>query len=91
MSSPSAGHPPASEPTTYVFAVYADAGPDVMPRVLEQFAKRNLTPSRWYSVVDAPEIHIDVRVEDLAEPLARHIARALEAMVSVRQVVTARA
>lgn len=91
MSSPSAGLPPASEPATYVFAVYAVADPDVMPRVLEQFARRNLVPARWYSVVDAPELHIDVRIEALSEGLAGHIARVLESLVNVRQVVTARA
>jgi len=91
MSSSPAGLPPATELSTYVFAVYADADPDVMPRVLEQFAKRNLVPARWYSAVEAPELHIDVRVEALTETLARHIARALETLVNVRQVVTARA
>jgi hypothetical protein len=91
MSSLPAGQQPDSDTATYVFAVYAEADPDVMPRVLEQFAKRNLVPARWYSTVDAPELHIDVRVEALPATLARHIARALESLVNVRQVVTARA
>jgi hypothetical protein len=91
MSSPAAGQPPASEPSTYVFAVYAEPDPDVMPRVLEQFAKRSLVPRRWYSTVEGPELQIDVRIENLAPPLAGLIARSLEALVNVRQVVTARA
>lgn len=95
MSSPLPSHQPADpRPSSYVFAVYAEADPDVMPRVLEQFAKRSLVPTRWYSaVVDgfAPELHIDVRVDGLEAGLAGHIARSLERLVNVRQVVTARA
>jgi hypothetical protein len=97
MSLSAAGDQPAlgnNPPATYVFAVYADAAPDVMPRVLEQFAKRNLVPSRWYSaVIDglSQELQIDVRVDDVEDHLAGHIARCLENVVNVRQVVTARA
>ncbi len=38
-------------PTTACFAVHARAEPGVMPRVLEQFAKRGLIPSNWHSDV----------------------------------------
>jgi hypothetical protein len=97
MSLYAAGDQPAlgnNPRATYVFAVYAEAAPDVMPRVLEQFAKRNLVPTRWYSAVVeglSPELQIDVRVEGVEDHLAGHIARSLEKVVNVRQVVTARA
>ncbi len=76
MSSLSAGHPPVlgnNPPASFVFAVYAKVVPDVMPRVLEQFAKRNLVPSRWYNtLVDglSPELQIDVRVEGVEDHVA---------------------
>jgi acetolactate synthase small subunit len=97
MSLYAAGDQPVlgnNPPATYVFAVYAEAAPDVMPRVLEQFAKRNLIPSRWYSAVVnglSPELQIDVRVDGVEDHLAGHIARSLENVVNVHQVVTARA
>jgi acetolactate synthase small subunit len=97
MSSHSAGVEPVrgnNPPASFVFAVYADAEPDVMPRVLEQFAKRNLVPSRWYSaLVDGvtPELQIDVRVDGVDDHVMGHIARCLENVVHVRQVVIARA
>jgi hypothetical protein len=94
MSSPVSGPRPDSQPSSYVFAVYAEADPDVMPRVLEQFARRSLVPARWYSaIVDGlpRELQIDVRVDGLEAGLAAHIARSLETLVNVRQVVTARA
>ena len=87
---PASGH---NKPTTYDFAVYAEATPDLMPRVLDQFAKRSLVPTRWYSaLVDgfAPQLQIDVRVTGVDEHQACHIARCLERLVHVQEVVTAR-
>ena len=73
------------------FAVYAAPEPCVMPRVLEQFAKRDLVPTRWHSaVVDGPraELQIDVQVDDLEPETGLYIARCLAALVNVNDVVT---
>ena len=62
-----------------------------MPRVLEQFAKRDLVPTRWHStVVDGPgaELQIDVQVDDLEPETGLYIARCLSALVNVNDVVT---
>jgi hypothetical protein len=64
-----------------------------MPRVLEQFAKRNLVPARWYSNVvagAASELQIDIRVDGLDRQAAQFIARSLEALVNVQQVIVGR-
>jgi len=87
---PGQGH---NQPETFVFAVYAEAEPDVMPRVLEEFAKRSLVPERWYStVIDGfgRELQIDVRVSGLEPVAADHLGHCLRRLVHVREVVTAR-
>jgi hypothetical protein len=84
----------AGRPPRFLFAVHADAAPDVMPRVLEQFAKRDLIPSRWHStVVEGPgaELQIDVQVEGLAPETGHYIARCVAALVNVREVLTSTA
>jgi hypothetical protein len=85
------GAPAAERPPRFLFAVYAEPAPDVMPRVLEQFAKRDLVPTRWHStVVSGPraELQIDVQVEGLAADTGHYIARCLAGMVNVREVLT---
>jgi len=75
----------------FLFAVTADPAPDVMPRVLEQFAKRDLVPTRWHSMVVAGPrggLEIDVQVEGLAPETGHYIARCLKALVNVREVLT---
>jgi hypothetical protein len=73
MSPPST---PVSEPSSTVtscFAVQAHAAPGVMPRVLEQFAKRGLIPAQWHSSLAGPardELHIEIQLEDVARELA---------------------
>ena len=89
-----AARPAAGRSQRFLFAVYADPAPDVMPRVLEQFAKRDLVPVRWHSLVVAgPKagLEIDVQVEGLAPETGHYIARCLKAMVNVREVLTSTA
>ena len=53
--------------TTACFAVRANAEPGVMPRVLELFAKRNLVPTRFHSVVEANDsLVIDIQMEKMS-------------------------
>jgi len=70
------------------FSVRAGADPSVMPRVLEQFAKRGLVPRRWHSVSSKGELHIDVQVEGLEPALVAHIGRCLGQIVGVDEVLT---
>ncbi len=89
-----AGATTAERPQRFLFAVHADPAPDVMPRVLELFAKRDLVPTRWHSTVVAgprAELQIDVQVEGLEPETGHYIARCVAALVNVREVLTSTA
>ena len=92
MSSPL----PASElsPSPYCYCVEAHAEPSVMARVLEQFTKRGLLPSRCMAVLDGPEreaLVIDIQVVGLAADVAEHIARSLGQLAYVERVLFSQA
>ena len=76
---------------TFCYLVEGRAEPGLMPRVLEQFAKRGLVPGHWRSIVAGrrgDELHIDIQVRDLAPETAEHIARCLRTLVGVEAVLT---
>ena len=81
---------PAAE-TVYCFSILAEAEPGVMPRVLELFAKRGLTPTRWHSDVIGPqgrEFSIDLQVNGLDVATGDYIARCLRQVCHVETVLT---
>ncbi|MBM3541248.1 MAG: hypothetical protein FJX51_04305 [Alphaproteobacteria bacterium] len=82
----------ANAPKTACFSVHAAAEPSVMPRVMEQFAKRGLVPCQWHSTLapeDGAALVIDIQVEGLAPALVTPIAEALRRIVYVDAVLTA--
>ena len=79
------------KPYAACFSVFASADPSVMPRVLEVFAKRGLTPTMWHSIVcgvEKEELQIDVQVADVDVRLTDHLAREMRQLVSVKSVLT---
>ena len=83
--------PAASAELVYCFSILAEAEPGVMPRVLELFAKRGLTPTRWHSDVTGPkgrELAIDVQVDGLDVATGDYIARCLRQVFQVQTVLT---
>jgi acetolactate synthase small subunit len=87
--------PLAAAETVYCFSILAEAEPGVMPRVLELFAKRGLTPTRWHSDVTGPkkagdgrELAIDVQVNGLDVATGDYIARCLRQVFQVETVLT---
>jgi hypothetical protein len=75
----------------YCFTVLAAAEPGAMPRVLQQFAKRNLVPARWYSrVVAGAGLEIDIQVAALSPEEGDAIAQCLRRLVDVEAVLTDR-
>jgi len=75
---------------TVCFLVEAVADYGVMPRVLEQFAKRNLLPHRIAADV-APEtgiLEINLQMPGLTMEEGEHIARGLRAIIGVTLVLT---
>ena len=84
----------------YCFSIQAEAEPNVMSRVLELFAKRNLVPSRWVSEVVGPsgpsspsapgggrELSIDLQVHGLDGETAHYVARCLRQLHYVDSVL----
>jgi len=85
----------AAVETVYCFSILAEAEPGVMPRVLELFAKRGLTPTRWHSDVTGPkhpgggrDLAIDVQVNGLDVETGDYIARCLRQVFQVETVLT---
>lgn len=70
------------------FSVYAAVDPGAMPRVLEVFAKENLTPSRWTSVAETDELVIDIQMAGLGTERAEYFARVIRRMPMVNTVLT---
>lgn len=82
---------PAAGTAVYCFSILAAAEPGVMPRVLELFAKRGLTPTRWHSDVVGPrgdELSIDIQVHGLDLAAGDYIARCLRQVYQVETVLT---
>lgn len=80
----------AAAPHTVCFLVEAIAECGVMPRVLEQFAKRNLLPHRIAADV-APEtgiLEINLQMPGLTLEEGDQIARGLRAIIGVTLVLT---
>ena len=78
-------------PATACFSVHAAADPQVLPRVLEVFAKRGMVPSQWYSTRcgdGGAELQIDIQVADLEPALSRRIAETLRQLYCVDTVLT---
>lgn len=81
---------PESRPTA-CFSVQAQSHPQIMPRVLDQFAKRGMVPTTWHAAAagrDPGELHIDIQVEGMAAELAGHVAECLRRIVGVETVLT---
>lgn len=76
-------------PTTACFAVRANAEPGVMPRVLELFAKRNLVPTRFHSVVEANDsLVIDIQMEKMSARDREYLAACMRQLYDVAAVLT---
>lgn len=84
--------PPDSAPVTYCFSVQAVADVGLLARILGQFAKRGLLPSRCYSDADGVtgRLHLDLQVAGLTTEQGYLIAQALRATVGVELVLTSR-
>ena len=81
---------PETAKTTACFSVTAEPEPGVMPRVLELFAKRGLTPSLWHSrVAPTGELTIDLQMDGMEASLARQIAKSMRQVWGVSTVLTA--
>jgi len=81
----------AAVDSVYCFSILAAAEPGVMPRVLELFAKRGLTPTRWHSDVTGAkgcDLAIDIQVDGLDVATGDYIARCLRQVFQIETVLT---
>lgn len=73
----------------FCFSIDVEPNPGAMARVLEQFAKRGLVPTRWHSdVIDAEAMQIDIQVVGLSSAVGQDIARGLRSIIGVHGVLT---
>ena len=82
----------SSPSPVWCYSVFAAAEACVMPRVLEQFAKRGVVPLRFSAVAtgaNAQGLDIDVQVADLPAETVDHIAECLRQMIHVERVLMA--
>ena len=74
----------------FCFSIDVVPEPGAMARVLEQFAKRGLVPTRWHSdVIESDTMRIDIQIVGLSATLGQDIARCLGSIVGVHGVLTA--
>ena len=73
----------------WCFSVFAAPEASVMPRVLNEFAKRGLCPSRFDGAVAGDDLVVDVQCAGLEPEIARHVAERLRGLVHVERVLTA--
>lgn len=78
---------------TACFHVQARAEPSVMPRVMDQFARRGLVPTQWHSSLggrDGETLVIDLQMRALAPAQVARIAACLRQIVEVDCVLVSR-
>jgi hypothetical protein len=73
------------------FMLDADASPGLLPRVLQPFARRDLTPDRMWSHRTGETVHIEVALEAMPEEEVHLVEGNLLQIVGVRQVIPVRA
>lgn len=76
-----------SNHSTAHFSVTARAEPGVLPRVLEYFAKRGLTPDALNANRNDDLLTINVQMIDMELELAEYIGRCLERIFEVDGVM----
>jgi hypothetical protein len=83
--------PRTSDPhrPTYCFSLTAAADPGLMPRVMQQFARRNLVPSQWHSALAGPrgqELVVDIQMEGIEAAEAERLTSLFRELVGVTWV-----
>jgi hypothetical protein len=69
------------------YMVDADASPGLLSRLLQPFAKRDVTPDRMWSHRSAEVMHIEFAVHELPVEYAHMIEGNLRQVVGVQSVV----
>ena len=75
-----------SEKNSVCFSVTAEAGPSVLPRVLDYFTKRGLVPDFLEAARSGNALAVELHMIGMELELARYIGRCLERIFEVEQV-----
>ena len=81
---------PESAETAFVsvrYMVEADASPGLLSRLLQPFAKRDISPDRMWSSRTGNAVHAEIAVEQLEPDLLHRIEGNLNQVVGVTSVV----
>jgi hypothetical protein len=68
----------------------ADASPGLLPRLLQPFAKRDLTPDRTWSHRSGGTIHVEIAISDMPADVVHLVEGNLRSIVGVRSVTQTR-
>ena len=69
----------------------ADASPGLLPRLLQPFARRDLSPDRMWSHRSGSVMHVEIALEAMPAEMVHLVEGNLRQVVGVRQVVQVRA
>lgn len=76
-----------SDPVTTRFDLRAEPSPGLLPRLLQPFAKRNVTPDLFQARRSGEELEITISCENLEPGMAALIAGNLGQVIGVNRVV----
>jgi hypothetical protein len=73
------------------FMLDADCSPGLLPRLLQPFAKRDLTPDRMWSHRNGAEMHVEIAMAAMPSEVVHLVEGNLRSIVGVRRVTRVRA
>jgi hypothetical protein len=68
------------------FLLDADASPGLLPRLLQPYAKRDLTPDRMWSHRTGDTIHVEIAMEAMPSEVVHLVEGNLRQVIGVRNV-----
>jgi hypothetical protein len=68
------------------FLLDADASPCLLPRLLQPYAKRDLTPDRMWSHRAGDTMHVEIAMEEMPSEVVHLVEGNLRQVVGVRHV-----
>jgi hypothetical protein len=68
------------------FMLDAEASPGLLPRLLQPFARRDLTPDRMWSHRNGAVMHVEIALEAMPEQMVHLVEGNLRQVVGVQQV-----
>lgn len=72
------------------FLLDAECSPGLLPRLLQPFAKRDLTPDRMWSHRTGDMMHVEIAVEAMPDQDVHLVEGNLRQVVGVQQVIQVR-